>query len=1024
MSDLDEIKNHLRRIGERALERDTIKHRPLICYALHPDVMSEEEYEVLQCIHHENSELFFQPNPASGGEANMAYGAGLMVFLIRLFFENSNGGEFWTLWRINNNSEKKDRILKWIDNTKWSEDYGFPDKKSSSKSLKEWLKFQCWVLRCGEKEAEEMEIDENKPNGRTATRLKNNATIFRWCNRPSYTDVLDSERWESLCPSSLDDVDDYVGELLKRHRMEYLLSLSSISASKDEGFPDELDTDEYRWLEKLWGIAPDKEKISAEWVLEKYLKTYSIKLKVLSRGLEYELKQSGKLIELKDVDPFKETEIITSSRRGKRLIPPLQFDNGAVLFKVTNQQSAKIEYKELAQICPYPWRICVLHKEAIDPELIVKSRRLGVPEQKCECVLSCRKVVLSNKAECVCSIYKLPTWKKAKDLPVSFDLLVNGRRMRELRKRPVVEVREAMDGANVSLCGDNEARVVVSCSDDNRDLIHIDIFGGVVRSSSNLEGVDLECSDEGITLKPTVCPREEDIPIEFYATLEDEKPKTVKLFLLPESWRKTWERDENWYDIIEREQREVWQRGDMRLSCPLMQLAWWWLIEEEKKVAIQDMCITDEDARLYVYSTDLPDLELYLDNNLLGNLDELHALRDGIPYVYAEDIMDNIDSIMQRNNKRDGQIEVRVKSGDESVIVMSGRYVPKYEIMPDDGCVYSRVWEDDIELIIEHEGHYFCADDETYKKVISYCEYKEYISGNKMLIPSSVLDDEHWPMGCVVIYLSDGRKESLSIGGRHLYMLNTIVDRWEGLHPIADKMRNMEDRNPLRNIVRNISNKPLTNINFIKLLPKWAEDQLSWVESHQDKVCLMRNGFFRHCECLSHNDGKKCPEYNYNKWCPWCELERSDGADSAKRKKEKKTRLEQLGCLPIGDISREKKDVILETLHAWCADEREASLNDSTIKLHMQLSNKLLKGAALSDYNKTVNALMKDANGDSVLVILCAAMYILLWRYHPDEMVSQSALIDVWSNLPAHDVSNSIGHMCCFVSYLKYYPYN
>lgn len=1012
MCDFDEIKNLLRRIGARALEKDATNHRPLICYALHPDVMSDDDYKI---IRQNGFGEIYAPNPMDGDQN---YAAGLIVFLIRVFFEESNGGKFWAIWGIDNkDSNTKNKIFQFVNSTPWGNDPYFPDpekntipEKSTNKEDKwyNWLWYQCWALKA-------------EKGGNKGSRIKNNGRAFALMNYQL--------EWEQLLMNEDDpgvSADDICPpELAENYKKEYLMSLCAI-AQNQSYFPSILKNEQWGWLERLWSLSPIKEneRVSAEWVLEKYLKTYSIKLKVLSRGLEYELKQSGKLIELKDVDPFKETEIITSSRRGKRIIPPLQFDNGAVLFKVTNQQSAKIEYKELAQICTYPWRICVLHKEAIDPELIVKSRRIGVPEQKCECVLSYRKVVLSNKAECVCSIYKLPTWKKAKDLPVSFDLLVNGRRMRELRKRPVVEVREAMDGANVSLCGDNEARVVVSCSDDNRDLIHIDIFGGVVRSSSNLEGVDIECSDEGITLKPTVCPREEDIPIEFYATLEDENPKTVKLFLLPESWRKTWERDENWYDIIEREQREVWHRGDMRLSCPLMQLAWWWLIEEEKKVAIQDMCIKDEDARLYVYSTDLPDLELYLDNNLLSNLDEIHALREGIPYVYAEDIMDNIDSIMQRNNKRDGQIEVRVKSGDESVVVMSGRYVPKYEIMPDDGCVYSRVWEDDIELIIEHEGHYFCADDEMYKKVISYCEYKEYISGNKMLIPSSVLDDEHWPMGCVVIYLSDGRKESLSIGGRHLYMLNTIVDRWEGLHPSADKMRNMEDRNPLRDIVRNISNKPLTNINFIKLLPKWAEGQLSWVESHQDKVCLMRNGFFRHCECLSHNDGKKCPEYNYNKWNPWCELERPDGADSAKRKKEKKIRLEQLRCLPIGDISREKKDVILETLHAWCAGESEVSLNDSTIKLHMQLSNKLLKGAALSDYNKTVNALMKDAHGDSVLVILCAAMYILLWKYYPDEMVSQSALVDVWSNLPAHDVSNSIGHMCCFVSYLKYYPYN
>ena len=1026
MSDLDEIKNHLRRIGERALERDTIKHRPLICYALHPDVMSEE-YEVLQCIHHENSELFLQPNPASGGEASMAYGAGLMVFLIRLFFENSNGGEFWTLWRIYNNSEKKDRILKWIDNTKWSEDYGYPDKKSSSKSLKEWLKFQCWVLRCGEREVEEREIDENKPNGRTATRLKNNAAIFRWCNRPKYTDVLDSERWESLCPSSLDDVDDYVGELLKRHRMEYLLSLSSISASKDEGFPDELDTDEYRWLEKLWGIAPvdDKERISAEWVLVKRLNTFYVELDVNAHGIDYQIVQDNHDVSVADASPFTDAELYANGGKSPiDIIAPISTQGDVALFKSNNSQKERVEYDKL-KACAYPAGVYVVHKRDDKPVIEVSSKGIKSP-MACECKVPCRPTYIRRSNEkYVCSYYALPKWESREKIPAEFELVVNGSILKgmTLKALPRLDVRNEIEGARLSVNGDKKRRhVVQSNSDEQPCPVYVDVLGGIQVPKTRVIAEDeiaLESTADGVLLRIPQRACEKDIKIELYANLDERNKKFDNIFVLPANWRTHWKRAETWYEEIEENYREKWVKDRMELSCPLMHVAWWWLINDERVFESQNMLIDDLYA-LCVYSAEPYHIEIEIDKELYKDKSDGFEQRQEIQ---ASDLLAYVDRVMQQLGKERGYVELYLCSAGERIVVLSGSYVPLYKIEPEKGLITSRVWKDDIKLIIRHEADYFHADD-TFRKVVPYDELKEYIQGNILRIPASFYEGEGWESGGVV---------ELSISNHVAYKndsaKSTLEDRWIERRPLLGKIYNIKDSNPLKPVLDYMwEHNPVTGEMFKTLLPKWAEHSLEWVDIYiqgGNKLLLMKNGFFRRHRCESEyappppdskqnyaSSSKKC--WRCTRW-GGCELAIPNGGWTPKEKKEKQKELKSYGCEAIGDAVHEIVSLLIE----WVPSESGSNLQDMSNYRH--LIGKYLTGTAFSRLNGIIDSLEKETQGASILTFLYSALIIMLVRNNASAEIEQSAMSKLFDNLPSTGMPcDAIGRMCNFLAYLKY----
>ena len=80
MNNFDEIKTLLKKIGSRALERDIIKHRPLICYALHPEIISDEEYTALQ-RNYTPIEWLQEKYYKGGGVKEKQYVVGVLVLL-------------------------------------------------------------------------------------------------------------------------------------------------------------------------------------------------------------------------------------------------------------------------------------------------------------------------------------------------------------------------------------------------------------------------------------------------------------------------------------------------------------------------------------------------------------------------------------------------------------------------------------------------------------------------------------------------------------------------------------------------------------------------------------------------------------------------------------------------------------------------------------------------------------------------------------------------------------------------------
>ena len=954
------------------------------------------------------------------------YCTGLLVLLIRIFFEKSNGGEFWTLWRIYNNSEKKGRFLKWIRNTKWGEDYGFPDKESSS--LKEWLKFQCWVLRCGEKEEEEREIDENKPNGRTATRLKNNATIFRWCNRPTYTDVLESERWESLCPSSLDNVDDYVNEILTRHRLEYLLSLSSISASKDEMFPDELDTDEHRWLEPLWGIAPvdDKEKISAKWVLVKRLNTFYVELDVNAHGIDYQIVQDNHDVSEVDASPFADAELYANGGKSPiDTIASISTKGDVALFRSKNSQMERVEYKELTS-GSYPSGVYVVHKRDDKPIIAVSSKGIESP-MACECKVPCRPTYICRSNEkYVCSYYELPKWESREKIPAEFELVVNGRILKgmTLKALPRLDVRNEIEGARLSVNGDKKRRhVVQSDSDEQPCPVYVDVFGGIQVPKTRVIAEDeiaLESTADGVLLRIPQRACEKDIKIELYANLDERAKKFDNIFVLPANWRTHWKRAETWYEEIEENYREKWVKDRMELSCPLMHVAWWWLINDERVFESQNMLIDDLYARLCVYSAESYRIEIEIDKELYKDKSDGFEQRQEI---HAFALLAYVDRVMQQLGKERGYVELYLCSAGERIVVLSGSYVPLYKIEPDKGLITSRLWEDDIQLIIRHEADYFHVDD-TFRKVVPYDELKEYIQGNILRIPASFYEGEGWESGGVV---------ELSISNHVAYKndsaKSTLEDRWIERRPLRIKIDDIKDSNPLKRVLYHMrKHNPVTGEMFKTLLPKWAEHSLEWVERYiqgGNKLLLMKNGFFRRHRCESEyaplppdskqnyaSSSKKC--WRCTRW-GGCELAIPNGGWTPKEKKEKQKELKSYGCEAIGDAVHEIVSLLIE----WVPSDSESNLQG--MRDYRHLIGKYLTGTALERLNRIIDSLEKETQGASILTFLYSALIIMLVRKNASAEIEQSTMRALFDNLPSTGMScDAIGRMCNFLAYLKY----
>ena len=651
MSDLVDIKNYLRRIGERALERDTIKHRPLICYALHPDVMSEEEYNYL-LSDYEPLEWLSDKYYKAGGINEKNYVTGVLVFLIRLFFEESKGSDHNKQWKINAKLQNTlvDMIGVCADDT-WGNDYGFPAE--GSWDLREWLKFQCWVLRCGEDEVETKDTKSNRKGG-TSCRLKNNERVYKLFREPSCEDVLSATSKEQLSSAwnRNDEPEEYIVSLLSTNWKDYLLSLRAIVAEA-EVIPD---TDEWCWLQELRNIEVKKDKkpaVKAKWVLtpdqhngnDLWLELVPKWTNVAPKDRKYMLKQGEISMECSSkctaekvlsegFDIMSNIEIYRKSGKKKDSdIEPIRIDDFMFFRDVKNLKKERclssIEHED-----PYTKSIIILHRDDIQSVEVSRESKEGGRNVKEECEMLVEGKELKGIKGLMYSKYALPLWNRDKksvkpsSIPKHVDLLINGRKYLSLETE------------KFTLPDREGGRLVVHDLETNREIEHVFIQRETVKIEFLGSYELIRTSHEEIKPRIPMMGEERsqkwewEVPVSLYwqkhdikfyekhfnpdAHTEEIQPERVVSFImLPENWRDECEHATDWIRRVSRAGVETWvnkERGlriesSINLNSPLI---WWWKLDS----GVKEGCINAEDANendvLQIYSHVDVDYALYI----------------------------------------------------------------------------------------------------------------------------------------------------------------------------------------------------------------------------------------------------------------------------------------------------------------------------------------------------------------------------------------------------------------------------
>lgn len=634
----------LKNIGSRALERDTIKHRPLICYALHPDVMSEEEYNFLT-LNYKPSEWLSTKyyNYRAGGYNEKMYVAGILVFLIRLFFEKSNGRKSRSVWGLN-----PDQHLTLIDMIgvcafdTWGGDYGFPAKNSSD--LQEWLRFQCWVLKCGEKEEEEAKDTKSNRKGGTSCRLKNNERIYKLYRRPSCEDVLNASAKEQLSSEWKRDgeSEEYIVSLLSSNWKEYLLSLSAIVA-EDEVIPD---TDEWRWLQELRNIEVKRNKrtlVTAKWVLtpdqhngnDLWLELVPTWTNVAPKDRKYVLKQGENNMECsakctaekvisEGFDIMSNIEIYRkNSKKKDSYIEPIQIDDFMFFRDVKNLKKERclstIEHED-----PYAKSIIILHRDDIQSVEVSRESKEGGRNVKEECEMLVDGKELKGIKGLMYSKYALPLWNsdkqrvKPSSIPKYVDLLINGRKYLSLETE------------KFTLPDREGGRLVVHDLETNEKIQHVFIQRETVKIEFLGSYSPIRTSHEEIKLRIPMVGEERSlkwgVPVSLYwqkhdimfyetekyfnpdARTEGFQPERVVSFImLPKNWRDECEHATDWIRRVSRDRVETWINKEKGLKIessvnPNSPLIWWWKFDNGVKEESINAEEANENDVLQIYS--------------------------------------------------------------------------------------------------------------------------------------------------------------------------------------------------------------------------------------------------------------------------------------------------------------------------------------------------------------------------------------------------------------------------------------
>ncbi len=781
-SNLEELNKTLQRIGEESirLEEEWGKSRPLLCYALHPDVLSNDDYEKLRNLIVNKSfyDLLNKFNPHRNCERQR----GIIVFLIRKFFEDSDGKNCWKVWG-EESPEWKGKVQECFstyDEQNLIGENDDNDLAGESSSLREYLKFHCWALKCDE---------ENERKGVSSTRIKVNtdyhSKLEGSCESEKMKRILEADSRDE-CVGESEDPPKYVKCLLSDFWREYLLSLCCIAAlENDKDVEGLIDDNEWKWLKPLVGRAPSKEPTGSwRWHLIDSHGYYYLESPVLEEVEEEKnvrYRQSSedpsddkREVQREEIDPTKETEILKGEKTFGRIdkLTPIR---GFILFQQIISRKKEPGNVELERNSSYRKGFYLLHRNPDAPQINVRDNQ-GRSREATVKSGACKVGGFGNGW--YCTEYKLPDWSKEVEggLPKGLSLYVTvGDETWHLLD---LRVKFEYDVCG-ELCRSKKIHIVKLEGDDRAIRINTmnrEVEVKVIEKKDHIpcEPPTKESIKQGDKQPTEECHviRLRDrhsygyLELELYSTIDKGKLAEIRIYVLPNQMGEAFGacKGDDWYKNIYRRGVEEWEEKDPngklgKIELPLSETKWWWKRKRdgepiEEKKYITSSLLEHEEDELYFRSPYMCDLRFECEGEqfTLESAQSRRCRELGF-------ILDNIGEKVK--GRHDIRLLIVEKAGTEErpIPVLEAQYLPrKPEVDLDRWRIIGRNLDAATGLlVIEHEKFYYSSEQEKahyrIERELSELQYDQ----EERIMPPLPND---WSDGCIVCYFEKGRENA------------------------------------------------------------------------------------------------------------------------------------------------------------------------------------------------------------------------------------------------------------------------
>lgn len=244
----------IKECNQRIYDDWRINHRPLICYALDKNYLSDELWEWAQNVQN-------YINIPQLDSDSLKYPLLMMVLWARFFYEKSDGREVWNILPdkiFNKKIEKfinKNNIFK-------------PILEKVKNNYFRFLRTQCWVL-------------STREAGTTSEIIKNNILLSNIISRKKYSHEFDIIDWLN---EEYPDASLYLKYIVKNYKDYVILSTKALCDGVGKGLLCQDDYEENPWLLRLKEDSKKNgEAYDFEWIFEPNPSFNCIRLRVKNR---------------------------------------------------------------------------------------------------------------------------------------------------------------------------------------------------------------------------------------------------------------------------------------------------------------------------------------------------------------------------------------------------------------------------------------------------------------------------------------------------------------------------------------------------------------------------------------------------------------------------------------------------------------------------------------------------------------------------------------------------------------------